>query len=298
MIPDSVINSFLSGKSPGTKRLYKHGISLFQEIIVKDIPITDINERHFTDFCEWLETQDLSPASRHSYAKGTRRLLRYLSRNHLSDIRTDFLLENEKETMEKIPDDDYELPKGTKEFAVEYHNQPLPPRESRKVYLDFLRDRAFIGVLEATGSRITAAIQIKVSKIKWDTDPVKISIIGKNKRRHVLRLDSRQARYLKQWLAERGKANDYVFPAIRGKGHLNDGTGRKILRRWIKRIFGKKYDFTPHAFRHLFVTRMRDKHGLEMAQLLVDHKSISTTARYPDARKEVELDKAYKQAMG
>lgn len=299
MIPDSIVNDFLSGKSDETKRLYKHGIDLFQDNMVSGLSLSEITHRDFIRFCVWLEQQPhLSASSRHSYAKGVRRLLSYLSRHDLSDVRTDFLLDIEKETIQKIPESNYELPDGVKQFVSEYHNQPLPPRKDKDVYLKFLRNRAFIGVLESTGTRIDAACKIKVMDIKWNTDPVKISIIGKGDRRHTLRLDNRQARYLKQWLSERGKAHDYVFPAERGdKGRMSDETGRNILRKWITLVLGAGYSFTPHALRHLFITRMRDKHGLEMAQVLVDHKSISTTAKYPDSLKEAALDKAYKEAI-
>lgn len=294
----TVIKDYFNAKSNETQRLYKRGIDLFNKQILRQTPVKDISEDHFTKYCQWLAEQELSLASQHAYAKGARRLLHYMSRNRLITIRTDVLLDTEKENIKRSIDKQYRLPKGVREFAAAYHNFPAPPSKAREVYLQFLKERAFIGILESTGTRITAAIESKVININWDSDPVKISVIGKGAREHTLRVDSRQARYLKQWLSERGKANDYIFPSIRGEaGHMSDETGRNILARWIRLVLGDGFHFTPHALRHLFITRMRDKHGLEMAQQLIEHKSIQTTSRYPDARAENELDKAYKAGI-
>jgi len=298
MDTQNIINDYFSSKSDETQRLYKHGIDLFFQNTIKEIPLENITEEHFKNFCRWISKQSLSLPTQHAYTKGVRRLLHYLNRNRLANIRTDVLLDIEKENIKKIPETKYRLPKGVREFANDYHNLPLPPHANRKIYLKFLKERAFIGILESSGTRITAAIKAKVVNINWKTDPVEISIMGKGNREHTLRIDNRQARYLKQWLSERGKAHDYIFPAIRGKaGHMSDETGRNILRDWIHLVLGTGYRITPHAFRHLFITRMRDSLGLEMAQQLIEHKSIATTSRYPDSRSSEELRKAYKKAI-
>lgn len=301
----TAIDDFLSTKSGETKRLYERGINLFYENIIKDVPLEQITNKHFANFCLWIKSEakkknkkdEWSAITQHSYTKGPRRFLSYLAVMEYCNTSTDVLLELEKQMLSKPVERKYRLPDGLEDFAIKYHDWPAPPRKERRLYLEWLRDRAFIGVLEATGTRITAACQMLVYNIEWKRDPVRILIIGKGEREHYLRIQGRQARYLKQWLSERGKAADYVFPAIRGDaGCMSDETGRNIIKRWIRYIFGEgKYHFTAHAFRHLFVTRARDAYGLEMAKRLVDHKSIATTDKYPAAYTEIELDEAYKK---
>ncbi len=84
------------------------------------------------------------------------------------------------------------------------------------------------------------------------------------------------------------KDEDRLFTNRLGKPYMSGCSLNKTLQHYCKKTkppINKK--ITNHSFRHMFGTETTEKCGLATAQLLMGHKSPSTTALYNHPRFEV-----------
>lgn len=299
MTLSTILNGF--SMPPTTRRLYRRGVELFEQI-VKDVPVSEITEAHFSMFCKYLVKQKhLKQSTRYAYTKGVIKLLKSLSNERLCDVRVTALSGIARDHFLKIVKRKYYLPERIGEFAEKYHEVPPPPQEPHKEYLRWLKERAFIAVLEASGSRITAATEIRVRAINWrNPDIVRIKIVAKGDKDFTLRLSRIQGQYVRQWLNERGVAHDFVFNSEHKKNErrpITAETGRQIVYRWARLILGDDVEIKPHDLRHLFITIKHDRLGLKAAQKLAGHSTSVTTEKYIPEVEEEELDDLFRKAQ-
>ncbi len=57
----------------------------------------------------------------------------------------------------------------------------------------------------------------------------------------------------------------------------------KTLKRYCKDLGIKKKNVSCHSFRHMFITKNIEKHGLETTRVLAGHKKSRTTELYNHA---------------
>lgn len=142
-----------------------------------------------------------------------------------------------------------------------------------------LRDKLLIGLMYATGMRIS-----EVTKLRWndfDFQRLTVSIWNaKGKSDRQVTLPQSYAPLLKE-LASRFDPTDYVFPGEQKSGRfLSTRTGQRIVTRTVQ-LAGISKRITPHSFRHAFATHLLE-HGTDIRfiQRLLGHVRLETTTIY------------------
>ena len=72
--------------------------------------------------------------------------------------------------------------------------------------------------------------------------------------------------------------SSYLWPGKGGAGHLRASSYGQSIARICKRY--KLEHWHPNQLRHAFACRIRDRHGLDVAQVLMGHSKAETTQRY------------------
>lgn len=172
-----------------------------------------------------------------------------------------------------------------------------------------LRNRAFIVTVADTGFRAFEICKLKIGDINW-TDGTTM-IIGKRKKKALVRFSPRALQYIREYLDARKEldshydnadslplfarhdksASTHVLPvgtggmwaAIKDVATAGGIDSEKV---WI------------HALRHYYVTCILKKTGnLKLAQELARHSNIQVTQRYAHLS-DSDLDAGYNQVFG
>ena len=138
-----------------------------------------------------------------------------------------------------------------------------------------LRDKALILFLYATGSRISEALNVKVSDIEdgW----VKIEM-AKGEKQRVVPIAKVALDAINEYLHKRNCSNEYIF--------LNKNC-EKLSRISAFYITKKYLNVSPHVLRHSFATALvLGGADLRVVQELLGHASLNTTQIYTHIQKE------------
>lgn len=150
--------------------------------------------------------------------------------------------------------------------------------------LFYLRDKAILELLYATGIRASELTGLKVSDLEFSEGQIKV--FGKGEKHRLVPVSpiAQQAvnRHLKAEGKRRGgslKDGDYVFVSRQGT-LLNRMDVLRRVKRYAKRA-GLPASTGVHTFRHCFATHLlAGGADLRSIQLLMGHVSISTTQGY------------------
>lgn len=144
-----------------------------------------------------------------------------------------------------------------------------------------LRDRCLFELLYSAGLRGDEAINLKVPHIDSKRMIIRIIQAKGHKDRNVPLSKTVLARLRQYWQIYRPV--DYLFPSRNETSNdkpIHSSTARKKLQQAMKRA-GVAKPSGLHIFRHSFATHMLEAgHDIRTIQLLLGHKSISTTMRY------------------
>jgi len=147
----------------------------------------------------------------------------------------------------------------------------------------YLRDRAMLELLYATGLRVSEAVDLSCGQINLDVGYVRC--MGKGRRERIVPVGRSAIRALRAYL-ERQR------PALAGS-HTGDAlflsrTGRPLDRTNVWRLVRKYAEgvglegkFSPHSLRHCFATHLLGGGAdLRIVQELLGHADVSTTQVY------------------
>ncbi|MBT8361411.1 MAG: tyrosine-type recombinase/integrase [Desulfobacterales bacterium] len=180
--------------------------------------------------------------------------------------------------------------------------QALPramPAEDRQRLLEAIttvRDKAMILLLLRTGMRIGELLEVKVSDIILVERKILIYLGEKNFQGRAVYYSEDAEWALQDWLKERNKESDYLFPGKVGRPNLSYTSAYTAMRKVLERagLSGKGYSL--HNLRHTFATDMLNAGmRLEVLQQLLGHQEIEMTMRYAkmtDLTRENEYFKA------
>ena len=155
-------------------------------------------------------------------------------------------------------------------------NAPLPADRF------FLRDRALLEVLYATGCRASEVVGLKVRDIYLDAAFLKCH--GKGNKQRVVPLGKPAINSLRVYLLGDTKS-ELVFSSRSGKP-LSRIMLWKIVKKYCRRA-GLSGDFSPHSLRHSFATHvLAGGADLRTVQELLGHASIATTQNYTHVDKD------------
>ena len=167
-------------------------------------------------------------------------------------------------------------------------NQPASSAHDKRRL--WLRDRAVLEVLYATGIRVSELITLKQSDIAAEQGIIRVYgkgskerlvPIGRSALRWVARYKS-ECRALLQW---RGTTQDALFLNARGMPMTRMAIW-KIVQAYTKKA-GIAKEVHPHTFRHSFATHLLEGGAdLRAVQEMLGHSDISTTQIYTHIDRE------------
>ena len=168
---------------------------------------------------------------------------------------------------------------------------------------DGLRDRCFLELLAATGSRISEAAGLKVSDI--DIARRQIRLFGKGAKERIVPLYDAAVEMVLAYIESArpellakakgpSKAGDALYISTRGNAMSADAL-RTVFERHVG-IAGLDPTLTPHAMRHTYATELL-ANGADMrsVQELLGHANLATTQIYTHLSVE-RLKEATRQA--
>ena len=213
--------------------------------------------------------------------------------NHLAAIRTAF--------------DKFCLRNVTFGLAVPRRSKRLPvilsPDEVASILqaAPSLRDKLLLGLMYATGMRVSEVVRVKCKDVDFDRRLINVWQGKGRSDRQVLLPQCYEA--LLRELAKGFHGRDYVFPGDRPGRHLSPRTAQRVMERAV-RIAGIKKHATPHSLRHAFATHsFEDGCDIRRIQKLLGHVRLETTTIYVKVAKPSDplqmvspLDKLYHTA--
>ena len=161
--------------------------------------------------------------------------------------------------------------------------------QSSKMYL---RDKAILELLYATGIRASELISLKIERI--DFDYMIIKVCGKGNKDRIVPFNETTKSSLKEYIGHFKKFIDesgslwlnyrYEPLTVRGLRH--------VLDTMVKRS-AQNFDIHPHKLRHSFATHLLNNGAdIRAVQELLGHESLQTTQKYTHISKE-QLRKTY-----
>jgi integrase/recombinase XerD len=162
-----------------------------------------------------------------------------------------------------------------------------------------LRDRALIGLMVYTFARVGAAVAMRVEDYFVQGRRGWIRLHEKGGKEHTMPAHHNLDRYLEEYIAAAGIAQDRKGPLFRTtKGRSGELTENAMSQPDVWRMIrrraaqaGIKTEIGCHTFRATGVTAYLKNGGrLEIAQQMANHESSRTTEFYDRRNDEVSLD--------
>lgn len=167
-------------------------------------------------------------------------------------------------------------------------NQPAPHTHDKRVL--WLRDRAVLEVLYATGIRVSELLGLRQSDVRESEGVIRVFGKGSKERlvpigASALRWIGRYRRECRALLHHRGGGQDALFLNIRGLP-LTRMAIWKIVQTYSRKA-GVAKEVHPHTFRHSFATHLLEGGAdLRAVQEMLGHSDISTTQIYTHIDRE------------
>jgi integrase/recombinase XerD len=141
-----------------------------------------------------------------------------------------------------------------------------------------LKHKTILTTCYAAGLRISEAVSLKPTHI--DSQRMAIRVVqGKGAKDRYVMLSPRLLEILRQWW-RCAKPKDWLFPGGVPSHHITPDSIVKTCRE-VQRRSGLSKPVTPHSLRHAFACHLLESgKDLRTIQLLMGHRSLSTTARY------------------
>lgn len=154
----------------------------------------------------------------------------------------------------------------------------------------WIRDKAILEVLYATGMRVSEMIGLTQANVLADDGVVRV--FGKGSKERIIPIGGSALRWIERYkrearvfLTRRGDSGDFLFLNVRGKP-LTRMAIWNIVQRNTQRA-GIKKDVHPHTFRHSFATHLLEGGAdLRAVQEMLGHSDISTTQIYTHIDRE------------
>lgn len=167
--------------------------------------------------------------------------------------------------------------------------QPAPAKGDRKNL--WVRDRAILEVLYATGIRVSELVTLKQAEV-YAADGI-IRVFGKGSKERLVPIGPSALRWIERYRAEtrillvrRTAAQDALFLNMRGSPLTRVAIWTMVQH--YARKAGVTREVHPHTFRHSFATHLLEGGAdLRAVQEMLGHADISTTQVY------THIDRSY-----
>jgi integrase/recombinase XerD len=222
------------------------------------------------DYLSFLRDEQLAPASVARHLVALKMFYRFLKLEERADAAAVELV-GSPALWERIPT--ILSPESVEKLLA----APLPADRF------YLRDRAVLETLYATGCRASEVVHLKVGELYLDAGFLKA--FGKGSKQRIVPLGSKAVAALRTYLGEGRPAvsaaapAEYVFLSRAGK-RLDRETLWMIVKKYVKRA-GLPKKTSPHTLRHSFATHLLSGGAdLRAVQEMLGHASIGTTQIY------------------
>jgi len=172
-----------------------------------------------------------------------------------------------------------------KDFA----NIPMPKKERRLPEVlnkrevrnlidstDTVKSRLIVSLLYSTGLRVSELVNLKVGDLNFEEKTGWVRK-GKGNKDRLFVMSGAVMNEIKDYLAMRGKDNEYVFSKTKP---LTTRNIQKIIK-GAKTRAGISKKTTPHTLRHSFATHLLENGtDIRTIQVMLGHSSLSTTQVY------------------
>ena len=146
-----------------------------------------------------------------------------------------------------------------------------------------MRDKAMLEILYGCGLRVSELVGLLLLSVNVNQGVVRV--LGKGSKERLVPMGEEALACLQHYLAEArpqlvaGKANDWLFPSLRGQMMTRQTFWHRIRIYAIRA--GIKKPLSPHTLRHAFATHLLN-HGadLRVVQMLLGHADLTTTQIY------------------
>lgn len=254
-------------------------IDFLQRQHVRDL--NRVTEVHMSRFMAALRSEGLSPRS-------VTRTLSAIKGFHKFLIGDGVVHANPTENIDrpKLP---RSLPDVLSQSEVDtILNQPAGcPSDKRQLWL---RDKAILETLYATGMRVSEVTALKQANVLPDQGLVRV--FGKGSKERIVPIGGSALRWIARYQSEvrplllkRGRSQDALFLNVRGTGMTRMSIWN-IVQEYTKGA-GIAKDVHPHTFRHSFATHLLEGGAdLRAVQEMLGHSDISTTQIYTHIDRE------------
>ena len=240
-----------------------------------------VTEKHMSRFMTALHKDGLSPRSvtrTLSAIKGFHKFLMGDGVAHANPI--------ENIDRPKLP---RSLPDVLSQTEVEsILNQPASSSHNKRNL--WIRDKAILETLYATGMRVSELTNLKQSNLLPDEGLVRV--FGKGSKERIVPIGGSALRWIARYqqearnlLLKRNKSQDVLFLNVRGTAMT-----RMAIWNIVQEYTGKAgitKDVHPHTFRHSFATHLLEGGAdLRAVQEMLGHSDISTTQIYTHIDRE------------
>jgi integrase/recombinase XerD len=154
----------------------------------------------------------------------------------------------------------------------------------------WIRDRAILEALYATGMRVSEVVALKQADVL--TEQGLVRVFGKGSRERVVPIGGLALRWIARYqresrpsLCKRGRTQDVLFLNVRGTGMTRMSIWNIVKENTRKAGISK--DVHPHTFRHSFATHLLEGGAdIRAVQEMLGHSDISTTQVYTHIDRE------------
>lgn len=141
-----------------------------------------------------------------------------------------------------------------------------------------LKHKTVLTTCYAAGLRISEAVSLKPTHIDSQRMVIRIEQ-GKGAKDRYVMLSERLLEILRRWW-QTAKPKVWLFPGISPQQHITRSAIALVCRQ-VQARSGLSKPVTPHSLRHAFACHLLEAGtDLRTIQLLMGHRSLSTTARY------------------
>lgn len=225
-----------------------------------------------SEYVGWLSGQDLAPASIARNVVALRTFFKYLQLEGVLEDNQAELLATQKMWQR--------VPKVLSARHVE--NFLMAPRRSDRYWL---RDRAMLEVLYATGCRASEVCNLRLRDINFEERQIRAE--GKGGKQRIVPLGRRAIEAIQRYLEELRPtmiSHNEPYPEALFLSRTGRGLERVQLWRLVKRCAlraGIDPNISPHTLRHSFATHLlAGGADLRLVQEMLGHASIQTTQIY------------------
>jgi len=263
-LQDKIVNSWLHGKSEGTKRKYICYLNQFITFL-NDKPLTHANIHDIEDWHDSLIVEGDSPATQSTKLAALKSFLRH-------GCRINYLVTDVGVTIS--------LPKSKNKLAERILTESQVLSMIAQEPSD--RNRLLLRFLYVSGARVSEVSGLTWKDIKANGDRGQVTLFGKGSETRVVLIPKGLYQEL---LSLRGEQNqdEVVFRSRKG-GALQPNQIREIVAIAGKRA-GIEGNVSPHWLRHSHASHSLDRGApIQLVQNTLGHKSVAVTTRYLHAR--------------